>query len=241
MRAGEISAAVVARCPSSRAAPGRSIRAGRAAGLALSLAFAAGAANAAIIVPVSAVGSTQFPGYFDDAAIDTGPGSELSDWATFGEGTGQGAFLRLDLGAVYALGAVNVVDRVTSGGANGMFNGGVGDYTNTFTIQAYSDAAFTNAIGPLFTFNKPTPTVPATMSDFAFTGALGGVSARYVQYTIIATDGNAPSDNAGLSNINFSTDTIPTGVPEPATWAMMILGFAGAGTVLRRRQPALRG
>ncbi|HEX7947292.1 MAG TPA: PEPxxWA-CTERM sorting domain-containing protein, partial [Phenylobacterium sp.] len=26
------------------------------------------------------------------------------------------------------------------------------------------------------------------------------------------------------------------GVPEPATWAMMILGFGGIGAVLRRRR-----
>lgn len=28
------------------------------------------------------------------------------------------------------------------------------------------------------------------------------------------------------------------GIPEPATWAMLILGFAGTGAVLRRRAPA---
>jgi hypothetical protein len=30
----------------------------------------------------------------------------------------------------------------------------------------------------------------------------------------------------------------PTGVPEPATWAMMILGFAGVGALLRARRGA---
>ena len=29
------------------------------------------------------------------------------------------------------------------------------------------------------------------------------------------------------------------GVPEPATWAMMIIGFGGAGAMLRRRRGAL--
>ncbi|HEX7944459.1 MAG TPA: PEPxxWA-CTERM sorting domain-containing protein, partial [Phenylobacterium sp.] len=37
---------------------------------------------------------------------------------------------------------------------------------------------------------------------------------------------------------NFQFDVIPDrpAVPEPATWAMMILGFGAAGTVLRRRR-----
>jgi hypothetical protein len=30
----------------------------------------------------------------------------------------------------------------------------------------------------------------------------------------------------------------PGGVPEPATWAMLIFGFAGIGAVLRRRRSA---
>lgn len=33
----------------------------------------------------------------------------------------------------------------------------------------------------------------------------------------------------------------PPGVPEPATWAMMIMGFGAAGVALRRRKPALQG
>ena len=35
----------------------------------------------------------------------------------------------------------------------------------------------------------------------------------------------------------FDRDTI-TGVPEPAAWALMILGFGGIGAVLRRRRAA---
>jgi hypothetical protein len=32
----------------------------------------------------------------------------------------------------------------------------------------------------------------------------------------------------------------PGGVPEPATWAMMIVGFGAAGSVLRRRYAAVQ-
>ncbi|GAA4745217.1 hypothetical protein GCM10023264_08230 [Sphingomonas daechungensis] len=38
----------------------------------------------------------------------------------------------------------------------------------------------------------------------------------------------------GWSNAALYTTQPPPGVPEPATWAMMLLGFGAAGTALRR-------
>jgi hypothetical protein len=40
-----------------------------------------------------------------------------------------------------------------------------------------------------------------------------------------------------LSGANYSA--ITDGVPEPSTWAMMFLGFAGNGFMACRRKPAL--
>ena len=36
-----------------------------------------------------------------------------------------------------------------------------------------------------------------------------------------------------------SQDIRPAGVPEPATWGMMVIGFGGLGAILRRRRPQL--
>jgi PEP-CTERM motif len=44
------------------------------------------------------------------------------------------------------------------------------------------------------------------------------------------------TDNNG-SGVNFLYN--PTGVPEPGTWAMMLLGFAGVGYAARRRRLSL--
>jgi hypothetical protein len=49
--------------------------------------------------------------------------------------------------------------------------------------------------------------------------------------------------NDGLSNaVLFSTGgsgaSVPPGVPEPATWMLMLLGFGAVGAAMRRRQPA---
>jgi hypothetical protein len=41
-------------------------------------------------------------------------------------------------------------------------------------------------------------------------------------------------DPSGWSNATLYTTGSPPGVPEPATWAMMLLGFGAAGTALRR-------
>jgi len=38
----------------------------------------------------------------------------------------------------------------------------------------------------------------------------------------------------GFSNAALYTTGSGGGVPEPATWAMMLVGFAGAGMALRR-------
>jgi len=51
---------------------------------------------------------------------------------------------------------------------------------------------------------------------------------------------NFPSPEVGLGNqsaalVNFSVSA----VPEPATWAMMLIGFGGVGMVIRRRRKTL--
>jgi hypothetical protein len=55
----------------------------------------------------------------------------------------------------------------------------------------------------------------------AFNGSLGSVNNIRFQYGTALTDANLPG-------------TPP--VPEPATWAMMLVGFAGIGVAMRRRR-----
>jgi hypothetical protein len=56
------------------------------------------------------------------------------------------------------------------------------------------------------------------------------------------TFANQGGDNVGaiLDNVAVNAaDAPPPGIPEPATWAMMVLGFSAAGAVVRRRKGAL--
>jgi hypothetical protein len=81
-----------------------------------------------------------------------------------------------------------------------------------------------------------------------------GISATEWLFTILSGTGrfdgaSGTFEGAGLADartrpthvaISFIGDINAPAVPEPATWALMLLGFSGIGMVLRRaRQPAM--
>lgn len=82
-----------------------------------------------------------------------------------------------------------------------------------------------------------------TNASTAGTGPGNGINFQLFSTTFAATgsstsiafsNGTAVGDNyAGLDDVAL------TAVPEPATWAMMILGFLGMGATLRQRRRAL--
>ena len=191
--------------------------------LAVTVSSFATAAGAAGVTPISAIGSSSFGGYEDFNAVDTGANRAVTDWSSLSEGTAS--FLNLDLGAVYTLGSASVTDRVTSGSSNGSFVGGTTDFTTKYSLTGYTDATFTTVIGSAFVKSNMTPVSPTTPSDFASTINLTGLTARYVRYNVLEANGG----NVGISDITFNT------VPEPASWALMIIGFGMVGVAARRR------
>jgi hypothetical protein len=108
------------------------------------------------------------------------------------------------------------------------------------TVNAAGDLIFnlTNAtlqgLGP-FTLNG------VTVSDLHF-GLASGSNGTYNSATG-EWDNPDPTGNGGItSTLNFYAD-FTAAVPEPSTWAMMILGFAGVGFMAYRRRsngPAFR-
>ncbi|TCP30061.1 PEPxxWA-CTERM sorting domain-containing protein [Sphingomonas sp. BK235] len=79
------------------------------------------------------------------------------------------------------------------------------------------------------------------------TGSLGTGYPTHQNVTFNAGYGNVidlwfgAGENVGIDNIKWDVRAVGAGaVPEPATWAMMILGFGLVGTSLRRRAPTLR-
>ena len=49
----------------------------------------------------------------------------------------------------------------------------------------------------------------------------------------------AGDDFVTLDNVALRSLDAPGAVPEPATWAMMIIGFGGAGSMIRRRRAVI--
>jgi hypothetical protein len=57
-------------------------------------------------------------------------------------------------------------------------------------------------------------------------------------YRQVSTNGDVTDIGGNGINLVVYAGGVPVGVPEPATWAMMILGMAGIGATLRRRVAA---
>ena len=190
-------------------------------GVIVATALATGTAHATTLYPVSAVAPLgSYTGYPASDAIDQGPGSNLTDWAA--ASTGNGSYLELDLGAAYSLANAYVTDRVTSGGANGSNILGSFDFTTSFELQAYTDGTFTTPLGSAVTVSGlvPPPTgVPTVV-------ALGGLTAQYIVYTVVAADGVNP----GLADIHFSTTPLPAALP------LFAGGLGMIGLIARRRK-----
>jgi len=103
---------------------------------------------------------------------------------------------------------------------------------NHLTLDGVDLGTFTTPTGiDLFGDGFPVPLfapyAPHTISFIAADS--GSVKAHFRSFS---SDGIGPLlDNVGLS--------VTGGVPEPASWALMILGFGATGAALRRRRMAL--
>jgi hypothetical protein len=105
---------------------------------------------------------------------------------------------------------------------------GPGVYTLHFllagNLRGAPDQSTTVSLGDFAQTLTPSASTAFTLQSFTFTTTQAG--------HLVFTE-HGPSDQQGnlLDNVGLSA-----GVPEPATWAMMLLGFGGLGSVLRRNR-----
>ena len=147
--------------------------------------------------------------------------------------------------------ALDFTDGVTTGSANGVLSGYVGNINGvplvcagtcgsikdlaTLATGAQSISAFWVLTGPgtglSFDLTGITSIDRAVSGQLSFVASgllnLAGFNPTPGTFTL-TTQGN------GQIQTTFSASTVA--VPEPATWGLMLLGFAGIGVTLRRRR-----
>lgn len=210
--------------------------------------FAMPAAAAQVILsPGSVIGNTGSYGNLQTAAnifdqqtepvYDTTPGV-YHYWINTENGP-QNAYITVDLGANYSIASFDLFNT------HNAFYGDRG--TGNFSIIAGNSVALDGSNG--FTLTGPTTTIAvgtlaaAPINDpiaaQSFT-SLSSSTFRYLQFlpTSVASV-NTPCCSAneyGLAELRvFAGAPTVGGVPEPASWAMMLAGFGIVGGVMRRR------
>jgi hypothetical protein len=153
--------------------------------------------------------------------------------------------------SLYAVGSmdgnVNVIGggagdyfTVTSGG-NTVFNEAFANYGNG-ELQSYpvagsqpgTGAATLNALGYS---GFPQGSAGIQDAEYTITNQIVLSTASTISFTFIDNSNEGMGNEFyGIDNVTVSTDAITTAVPEPSTWAMMLLGFAGLGFMGYRRK-----
>jgi hypothetical protein len=111
-------------------------------------------------------------------------------------------------------------------------NGGL--IAMSFTLSNGLNFTLANATSAGVGFNNTGFNTPEVLNTIGYTGQLSNFVFQLSTggFTYSFSD----SANSALNSNGTMTATIAAAVPEPATWAMMILGFAGVGFMAYRRK-----
>lgn len=116
--------------------------------------------------------------------------------------------------------------------------GTIADIPSLAAFTAISNFLVLNTNGIEFDLNSLTK-VTHTNDDFGGTLAFTGVGTiRFTGYD--ATPGIFSFTAQGRNLTSFSASAVSAAVPEPGTWAMMLLGFGAIGYAMRRRRYSQR-
>jgi len=155
-------------------------------------------------------------------------------------------------GAASAAAAAIIPITFTSPGPDGSFSGTFGDrgiatatFTDTFTFTLPTGLASTVVNSTLQGSSTDVNFTSVTLNGVTFNvGAAGQNEFRFLD-NLPVTSGTQTLTITGTSAGNGSYDgtlafaPAVRGVPEPASWALMIVGFGAAGAMLRRRTASI--
>jgi hypothetical protein len=138
------------------------------------------------------------------------------------------------LGVSYTQQAGFATAFATGGFGSGNLGGGLG----SFNLQVTSFDGYDHAAtGISFTLTDTSGTW-ASASDVLLANANGNEVAAHVAICLTAA-ASCPTDVGGAAAVTGYAGGGPdpvSGVPEPSTWAMLIIGFAGLGFMAYRRK-----
>lgn len=126
------------------------------------------------------------------------------------------------------------------------------DATRMLTItETFSDLSSPATAAHIHCCTSPGSAAPVVLPFSGFPAATSGTFTHTYDLSTLLFPGGLTETSfiagleAGLAYVNIHDATFPAGeirgqliasVPEPSTWAMMILGFAGVGFIVYRRK-----
>jgi hypothetical protein len=165
---------------------------------------------------------------FNDNLVNDGFGQNA--WLTF-TATATGAPLQEEVDGTFRQTEMDGTFefRTAAGGGGDLLLGGV--FSGAWLTGKNQAGAFMSVL------NDGTLELTSGVVDIS---ALFDDSAEFGFSGVLPGFGDTDNDNA-LDSFNATgfAATFSGAIPEPGTWALMILGFGGAGAMLRRRRAAL--
>ncbi|MEK7431046.1 MAG: PEPxxWA-CTERM sorting domain-containing protein [Pseudomonadota bacterium] len=124
----------------------------------------------------------------------------------------------------------DVTGNQRGGGLDSLFGVLVFDAPTTLHNVTFFGVSFGDFTTPSLTFQLSGIPSNYPLTNVAFSATTGNAGSFRLQFGT-----NSGGDNMGplLDNVSIG---VSSAVPEPATWAMMIMGFGLVGSAMRRRQ-----
>jgi hypothetical protein len=130
--------------------------------------------------------------------------------------------------------------------ASSLFSFGIGNFEASdeagkgTTAQSAADLEYDRYgffISPLLSITANSPNIPSSiLANYKITSGLTGVGDLEYDYENTEYGGGSVFLTLTPLTLEVSTDPLTATVPEPSTWAMMLIGFAGIGAMAYRRR-----